>query len=83
MRDMISRVPDWFHKVDEHPMSIPPISEDPETDRAFADFQTDTSDPPDSSSASTHALNEGIHVPDIDGSNLLNADRQPHRLWKQ
>jgi len=76
MRDMISRVPDWFHKVDEHPHVYSAYSEDPETDRAFADFKADTSE---------HLkllfcidmLNEGIHVPDISGVILLRPTVSP------
>ena len=76
MRDMISRVPDWFYKVDEHPHVYSAYSEDPETDRAFADFKADTSD---------HLkllfcidmLNEGIHVPDISGVILLRPTVSP------
>ncbi|MBQ7435811.1 MAG: Helicase associated domain protein [Oscillospiraceae bacterium] len=76
MRDMISRVPDWFYKVDEHPHVYSAYSEDPETDRDFADFKADTSD---------HLkllfcidmLNEGIHVPNISGVILLRPTVSP------
>ena len=76
MRDMIARVPDWFYKVDEHPHVYSAYSEDPETDRAFADFKADTSD---------HLkllfcidmLNEGIHVPDVSGVILLRPTVSP------
>ena len=76
MRDMISQVPDWFYKVDEHPHVYSAYSEDPETDRAFADFKADSSD---------HLkllfcidmLNEGIHVPDISGVILLRPTVSP------
>ena len=76
MRDMISRVPDWFYEVDKHPHVYSAYSEDPETDRAFADFKADTSD---------HLkllfcidmLNEGIHVPDISGVILLRPTVSP------
>ena len=76
MRDMISRVPDWFYKVDAHPHVYSAYSEDPETDRAFADFKADTSD---------HLkllfcidmLNEGIHVPDVSGVILLRPTVSP------
>ena len=76
MRDMIARVPDWFYKVDQHPHVYSAYSEDPETDKAFADFKADTSD---------HLkllfcidmLNEGIHVPDISGVILLRPTVSP------
>ena len=76
MRDMISRVPDWFYKVDAHPHVYSAYSEDPETDRAFADFKADASD---------HLkllfcidmLNEGIHVPDVSGVILLRPTVSP------
>ena len=76
MHDMIARVPDWFYKVDEHPHVYSAYSEDPETDRAFADFKADTSD---------HLkllfcidmLNEGIHVPDVSGVILLRPTVSP------
>ena len=76
MRDMIARVPDWFYKVDGHPHVYSAYSEDPETDRAFADFKADSSD---------HLkllfcidmLNEGIHVPDVSGVILLRPTVSP------
>ena len=81
MREMMAFVPEWFAKVDPHPHVYSAYSEDPETDRAFADFKADTSD---------HLkllfcidmLNEGIHVPDVSGVILLRPTVSPI-IYKQ
>lgn len=76
MQDMMQTAKDWFTRVDPHPHVYSAYSDDPETDRAFADFKADTSD---------HLkllfcidmLNEGIHVPDVSGVILLRPTVSP------
>ena len=64
MDEMISHVPQWFAAIDPAPTVYRALSEDPSTDKAFADFKADNSD---------HLkllfcidmLNEGVHVAGI------------------
>ena len=44
MDEMISHVPEWFAKVNAEVAVYEAYSNDPNTDKAFADFKTDTSD---------------------------------------
>ncbi len=39
MEEMIGKVPEWFAKVDEHPLIYRAYSDDPETGKAFAAFK--------------------------------------------
>lgn len=81
MQDMIDMAPQWFSAVDAKPHIYCAYSDDPETDKAFADFKADTSD---------HLkllycidmLNEGIHVDDVDGVILLRPTISPI-IYKQ
>lgn len=81
MQEMIALSRDWFAKVDPSPHVYSAYSDDPLTDRAFADFKMDSS---------THLkllycidmLNEGIHVDDIDGVILLRPTVSPI-IYKQ
>ena len=81
MQKMVALAPDWFAKVDHHPHIYTAYSDDPETDKAFAVFKSDTSD---------HLkllycidmLNEGIHVDDVDGVILLRTTISPI-IYKQ
>lgn len=41
---MISHVPEWFARVNPNVAVYEAYSNDPNTDKAFADFKTDTSD---------------------------------------
>lgn len=70
MRNMMSNVPDWFHRVEAHPHVYSAYSDDPETSRAFADFKTDNS-PHLKLLFCIDMLNEGIHVPNVSGVILL------------
>lgn len=81
MSEMISKVPEWFGKVDKNPHVYSAYSDDPMTSREFADFKDDKSD---------HLkllfcidmLNEGVHVDDIDGVILLRPTISPI-IYKQ
>ncbi|MBQ9686699.1 MAG: Helicase associated domain protein [Oscillospiraceae bacterium] len=81
MRDMVTKVPEWFGKVDERPHVYTAYSADPDTDKAFASFKAD---------ASEHLkllfcidmLNEGVHVPDVSGVILLRPTVSPI-IYKQ
>ena len=44
MDEMISHVPEWFARVNPNVAVYEAYSNDPNTDKAFADFKTDTSD---------------------------------------
>ena len=41
---MISHMPEWFARVNPNVAVYEAYSNDPNTDKAFADFKTDTSD---------------------------------------
>ncbi|MCI7302729.1 MAG: hypothetical protein MR704_13520, partial [Clostridia bacterium] len=44
MDEIISHVPEWFARVNPNVAVYEAYSNDPNTDKAFADFKTDTSD---------------------------------------
>ncbi len=79
--EMVTKVPEWFYKVDQQPHIYSAYSDDPQTSRAFAEFKRDDSD---------HLkllfcidmLNEGIHVDDVDGVILLRPTVSPI-IYKQ
>ena len=68
--EMMSKVPEWFAKVDDRPHVYRAYADDPGTSKAFAAFKADQSE---------HLkllfcidmLNEGIHVDNVDGVILL------------
>lgn len=76
LQEMTSLAGQWFSRVDNKPNMYIAYSDDPETDKAFAQFKEDTSE---------HLkllycidmLNEGIHVADIDGVILLRPTISP------
>lgn len=76
MDEMISHVPQWFAAIDPAPTVYRALSEDPSTDKAFADFKADNSD---------HLkllfcidmLNEGVHVAGISGVILFRPTVSP------
>ena len=76
MDEMLHISHDWFSLVDKAPHFYSVYADDPETDQAFADFKSDSSD---------HLrllfcidmLNEGVHVDDIDGVILLRPTISP------
>lgn len=79
--EMTEKVPEWFGKVDDNPHVYKAYSEDPYTDKAFADFKQDDSE---------HLkllfcidmLNEGVHVDDVNGVILLRPTVSPI-IYKQ
>lgn len=81
MDEMISHVPQWFAAIDPAPTVYRALSEDPFTDKAFADFKADSSD---------HLkllfcidmLNEGVHVAGISGVILFRPTVSPI-IYKQ
>lgn len=81
MDEMISRVPEWFGKIDRKPNVYRAYSDDPETSRAFSDFKADNSE---------HLkllfcidmLNEGVHVDDVSGVILFRPTVSPI-IYKQ
>ncbi len=81
MDEMISHVPQWFAAIDPAPTVYRALSEDPSTDKAFADFKADNSD---------HLkllfcidmLNEGVHVAGISGVILFRPTVSPI-IYKQ
>ena len=76
MNEMISHVPEWFAKVNPEVTVYEAYSDDPNTDRAFAEFKAD---------GSSHLkllfcidmLNEGIHVEGISGVILFRPTISP------
>ena len=76
MDEMISHVPEWFSGVNPDVVVYEAYSDDPNTDKAFADFKTDTSDRLKLLFC-IDMLNEGIHVDDISGVILLRPTVSP------
>lgn len=76
MEEMVSKVPEWFKKVDTAPHVYAVYYDNPENSKAFAEFKADDS---------AHLrllfcidmLNEGIHVDNIDGVILLRPTVSP------
>lgn len=81
MNRMISLAPEWFARLDKAPRIYRAYSPDPATRAAFAAFREDES---------SHLkllftidmLNEGIHVPDVDGVILFRPTVSPV-IYKQ
>ena len=81
MQEMISKVPEWFAKVDPKPHVYSVYSENAQSEAEFARFKTDNSN---------HLkllfcidmLNEGIHVDDVSGVILLRPTVSPI-IYKQ
>ena len=55
MDEMISHVPEWFAKVNAEVAVYEAYSDDPGTDKAFADFKADESDTPEAAVLHRHA----------------------------
>lgn len=76
MYEMIAKVPEWFEDVDARPHVYHMYSENPKSERDLEAFTMDNS---------MHLkllfvidmLNEGIHIPDIDGAILLRPTVSP------
>ena len=66
MDEMVSHVPEWFAGVNPNVVVYQAYSDDPNTDKAFADFKTDTGDRLKLLFC-IDMLNEGVHVEGISG----------------
>ena len=66
MDEMVSHVPEWFAWVNPDVVVYQAYSDDPNTDKAFADFKTDTGDRLKLLFC-IDMLNEGVHVEGISG----------------
>ena len=81
MDEMISHVPEWFAKVNAEVAVYEAYSDDPGTDKAFADFKTDESDKLKLLFC-INMLNEGVHVEGISGVILFRPTISPI-IYKQ
>lgn len=81
LREMRSKVKEWFGKVDRKPHVYTAYSEDPTTNKEFIDFKNDNSDHLKLLFA-IDMLNEGIHVDDISGVILFRPTVSPI-IYKQ
>jgi len=79
MDEMISHVPEWFAKVNAEVAVYEAYSDDPGTDKAFADFKTDESDKLKLLFC-IDMLNEGVHVEGISGVIPVPAHHFTHHL---
>ena len=66
MDEMVSHVPEWFAGVNPNAVVYQAYSDDPNTDRAFADFKTDMTKRLKLLFC-IDMLNEGVHVESISG----------------
>ena len=81
MDEMVSHVPEWFAGVNSNVVVYQAYSDDPNTDKAFADFKTDTSDRLKLLFC-IDMLNEGVHVEGISGVILFRPTISPI-IYKQ
>ena len=81
MDEMVSHVPEWFAGVNPDVVVYEAYSDDPNTDKAFADFKTDTSDRLKLLFC-IDMLNEGVHVEGISGVILFRPTISPI-IYKQ
>ena len=81
MDEMVSHVPEWFAGVNPDVVVYQAYSDDPNTDKAFADFKTDTSNRLKLLFC-IDMLNEGVHVDDISGVILFRPTISPI-IYKQ
>lgn len=81
MDEMVSHVPEWFAGVNPDVAAYEAYSDDPNTDKAFADFKTDTSDRLKLLFC-IDMLNEGVHVEGISGVILFRPTISPI-IYKQ
>lgn len=81
MDEMISHVPEWFAKVNPEVAVYEAYSDDPGTDKAFADFKTDTTNRLKLLFC-IDMLNEGVHVEGISGVILFRPTISPI-IYKQ
>ena len=81
MDEMASHVPEWFTGVNPDVVVYEAYSDDPNTDKAFADFKTDTSNRLKLLFC-IDMLNEGVHVEGISGVILFRPTISPI-IYKQ
>ena len=81
MDEMVSHVPEWFAGVNPDVMVYEAYSNDPNTDKAFADFKTDISDRLKLLFC-IDMLNEGVHAEGISGVILFRPTISPI-IYKQ
>ena len=81
MDEMVSHVPEWFAGVNPDVVVYEAYSDDPNTDKAFTDFKTDTSDRLKLLFC-IDMLNEGVHVEGISGVILFRPTISPI-IYKQ
>ncbi len=82
MNECLFHVPEWFGKVDEHPHVYTLYSPDPKTLQSFEEFKEDKDDSHLRLLFCIDALNEGIHVDDVDGVILFRPTASP-TVYKQ
>ena len=81
MDEMMSHVPEWFAKVNPNVAVYEAYSDDPGTDKAFADFKSDKSERLKLLFC-IDMLNEGVHVEGISGVILFRPTVSPI-IYKQ
>ena len=81
MDEMVSHVPEWFAGLNPDVVVYQAYSNDPNTDKAFADFKTDTSNRLKLLFC-IDMLNEGVHVEGISGVILFRPTISPI-IYKQ
>ena len=81
MDEMVSHVPEWFAGVNPNVVVYQAYSDDPNTDKAFADFKPDTGDRLKLLFC-IDMLNEGVHVEGISGVILFRPTISPI-IYKQ
>ena len=81
MDEMVSHVPEWFAGVNPDVVVYEAYSDDPDTDKAFANFKTDISDRLKLLFC-IDMLNEGVHVEGISGVILFRPTISPI-IYKQ
>ena len=81
MDEMVSHVPEWFAGVNPNAVVYQAYSDDPNTDRAFADFKTDMTKRLKLLFC-IDMLNEGVHVESISGVILFRPTISPI-IYKQ
>ena len=81
MDEMVSHVPEWFSGVNPDVVVYEAYSDDPNTDKAFVDFKTDTSNRLKLLFC-IDMLNEGVHVEGVSGVILFRPTISPI-IYKQ
>lgn len=77
MRECMGHISEWFGKVDPHPHVYSLYSLEPATVQSFADFKADDDAAHLRLLFCIDALNEGIHVADVDGVILFRPTVSP------